>query len=183
VAIPVSQIHEKCCDTDLTQFSIIDGDSLDNNGSTCDKVIECDDKYYLIEEKSIVFAFLNNCCIELGINLDDDYKFISEGIEHIHISKIVQNVIQPMDINVKKRILSETITQLIATSGKKASNATHILSTQYDSTKTHDMPVVYLYCNSGKGVDAILSSFLSRYKKLHFLECKKLKKKLQEECR
>lgn len=183
MGIPVSKLHEGCCDTSLSSFTIIDGDALDSAGSTCDKIIDCNDKYYLIEEKSIVFAFFNNCCIENGVSLDNTYKYTQSGVEYLKISEIITNVIQPLDIEIKKRILSETVTELISTSAKKASNTTHLLAKDFDISKTKDMPVFYLYCKSGEQVDRVLSGLLSRYRKLKFIECQKLKSKLNEECK
>ena len=57
MGIPLTRIKQNCCDSHLSTYTIIDGDSLDNSGSTCDKIIECIDKYILIEEKSMSFGF------------------------------------------------------------------------------------------------------------------------------
>ena len=182
MGIPVTSIHEGCCNSNLSEFSIIDGDLLDSVGSTCDKIIECSDKYILVEEKSIIFAFLNNCCNEISISLDDKYKFINDGVTYIDIDKIIDEVIRDMDINIKKRILSDTIVDMISTSAKKASNTTDILNKRYDASKTTNMAIFYLYCNSGKPIDMVMSSWLSRYKKEIFIECNDLKNDLQERC-
>ncbi len=179
MAIPVANIQEKCCDNDLSQFNVIDGDSLDSVGSTCDKIIECSNKYILVEEKSIVMAFLDNCCREQGIDLDTKYKFTNNGIEHINISLIINEVIHGMNQDVKERILSDTIMKLIITSAKKASNTTDILNKTLDKSKTANMTTLYLYCNSGKPVDSIINTWLSRYRKdLFFIECQTLKRHL-----
>lgn len=52
----------------------------------------------------------------------------------------------------------------------------------YDSSKTKDMKVFYLYCNSGKPFDMILHTLLTAYKKLMFIECNKLIQKLEQGC-
>lgn len=184
MAIPIANIEEGCCDNDLSNFTIIDGDALDRVGSTCDKIIECNDKYILVEEKSVILAFLNNCCKEADINIDNDYNFINNykpinsGIEYISISTIVNEIIHTMNEDIKKRILSETIVNMISTSAKKASNTTDILNKQFDNTKTAKMQIFYLYCNSGKPIDRIMSTWLSRYKKNLFIECQALKRLL-----
>jgi len=175
VGIPLVKIKEGCCDSDLSQFTIIDGDELDYVGSTCDKIIECSDKYILVEEKSIIFAFLNNCCKENKIDLDANYKFTTDDIKHINVTKIIDEVIRDMDINIKKRILSDTIVDMISSSAKKASNTTDLLNKRFDATKTADMTIFYLYCNSGKPIDRIMSNWLSRYKTEIFIECNALK--------
>jgi len=180
VAIPIANVKEACCDNDLSQFTIIDGDALDGIGSTCDKIIECTDKYILVEEKSIILAFLNNCCKEASINLDNDYKSIHAGIEYINISTIVDEIIPHMNEDVKKRILSDTVVDMISTSAKKASNTTDILNKQFNNAKTSDMQIFYLYCNSGKPIDRIMSIWLSRYKTDIFIECNAFKNFLQQ---
>ena len=180
MAIPIKNIKEGCCDANLASYSIIDMDALDNIGSTCDKVIECRDKYYLVEEKSISLSFLDNCCRELGIRLDE-YKYMDGDIQYLKISEII-GLIQPMHIEVKRRILSDTIVNMINTSAKKASNTTDILNKRFNNQKTSNMPTFYLYCNSGKPIDMIIHRLLKNYKKTTFIECLKLKEKLAEEC-
>ena len=180
MAIPIKRIKEKCCNNNLTQYNIIDMDTLDKVGSTCDKVIECRDKYYLVEEKSLTLSFLDNCCRELNIKLDD-YKYMDRGIEYFKISEVI-NLIQPLHIEVKRRILSDTIVNMTNTSAKKASNTTDILNKQFNNQKTSNMPTFYLYCNSGTTIDRIINMSLQRYKRTIFIECLKLKEKLEEEC-
>jgi hypothetical protein len=181
VGIPIDNIKEKCCDSDLSRFTIIEMDALDDVGSTCDKVIECNDKYYLVEEKSILLSFFANCCKEQGFSLDDDYKYIENEIKYLNIDGLFE-LTQSMDREIKRRILSDTMVNLINTSAKKASNTTTILNKQFDATKTDDMSIFYLYCNSGHEVDMLLTSLLSLYKRTLFIECQKLKSKLEENC-
>ena len=177
--ILVNFVKEGCCDSQLSSYSIIDMDCLDDVGSTCDKIIECSEKYILVEEKSILFAFFNNCCNELHINLDDTYKYIDNGVKYLKISDLIDEVIHPMNEDTKKRILSDTIVNMLSTSAKKASNTTDILNKRFDNTKTSNMSVFYLYCNSGKPIDRIMTTWLSRYKKIIFIECFTLQQRLQ----
>jgi len=180
VDILISSVKEGCCDSQLSPYSIIDMDCLDDVGSTCDKVVECNDKYYLVEEKSIVFAFLDNCCKEIEKNVDD-YKYNKDDNEYLKIDDVIA-LIQPMNIEIKKRILSDTIVNLIHDSAKKSSNTTDILNKQYDSSKTSNMPIFYLYCNSGTPIDMIINRILEKYKRTFFIECLKLQEKLEQEC-
>ncbi len=178
--ILVSSVKEKCCDRQLSSYPIIDMDCLDNVGSTCDKVVECNGKYYLVEEKSIVFAFLDNCCKEINKSVDD-YKYFNNEVEYLRIDNVIA-LIHPMNIEIKKRILSDTIVNLIHDSAKKASNTTDVLNKQFDSTKTNNMPIFYLYCNSGTPIDMIINRILEKYKRTFFIECLKLQEKLNKEC-
>jgi len=180
VAIPIKSIKEKCCDTTLASFSIIEMDALDDIGSTCDKVIECKDRYYLVEEKSITLSFLHNCCKEINENFDA-YKYEDNNIIYLKIDEII-TLIQSINIEVKRRVLAETIVNLTSTSAKKASNTTDILNKQFDNQKTANMPMFYLYCNSATPIDMIINRLLGKYKNTTFLECRKLKEKLEQEC-
>jgi len=180
VAIPIGSIKEKCCDSTLASFSVIEMDELDNVGSTCDKVIECADKYYLVEEKSITLSFLDNCCREINKDFDS-YKYKDNEIIYLKIDELI-SLVQAMDIEVKRRILSDTIVNMTNTSAKKASNTTDILNKKFDSSKTSNMSAFYLYCNSGTPIDMIIHTLLSKYKNTIFLECLKLKEKLEQEC-
>ena len=178
MAIPITKIQEGCCDNDLSclGLNIIDGDALDRVGSTCDKIIECNDKYILVEEKSLLLGFFNACLKELNRDLEA-YKYDNNGIVYLKINDVI-TLIQSLDKNVKERILAENITHLLTSSLKKVSNTTHILAMKLDNTKTANMPIFYLYCNSGKPIDGIMSTWLSRNRKSVFIECADLKKYL-----
>ena len=180
MAIPIKNIKENCCDAHLISYPIIDMDCLDSVGSTCDKVIECKEKYYLVEEKSLTLSFLDNCCRELHLKLDN-YKYMDGDIQYLKISEVI-NLIQPINVEVKRRILSDTIVNMTNTSAKKASNTTDILNKQFDSQKTSNMSTFYLYCNSGTPIDMVIHTLLTKYKNTTFLECLKLKEKLEQEC-
>lgn len=182
MAIPINTIKQKCCDNDLSTFTVIDGDSLDQNDPTCDKIIECGNKYILIEEKSLILRFCTLCCEEAGHNLES-YKYVNNGITYLRLTDIF-NLIHPMSIDIKKRILAEMTTSMLTTSMSKVSNTTHILSTdsRFDPAKAKGMKPLYLYCKSGKAIDAIMAAWLSRNKKTPFIECTALKNKLMTEC-
>lgn len=181
MAIPIAKIQEGCCDSDLSclGLNIINGDPLDSIGATCDKIIECRDKYVLVEEKSLLFGFFNSCFNELNINLET-YKYDNNGTMYLKISDVIA-LIQTLDMNVKERILAENIAHLLSSSLSKVSNSTHILATRFDNTKTANMKIFYLYCNSGKSIDRIMSTWLSRDRKSVFIECADLKKYLSDQ--
>ena len=86
MGIPLVNISEGCCN--LSDYNIIDGDSLDNTGSTCDIVIECLDKYILVEEKSLLLGFFDLCLKEKSLNLEN-YKFNDNGTTYLKISDVI----------------------------------------------------------------------------------------------
>ena len=180
MAIPIERIKQRCCDDSLGDFTIICADDLDRDNPTCDKVIECNDRYVLVEEKSILLGFFHSCCLENNERLED-YKYLNGNDTYLRISDLISKI-NTMNIDVKKRLLSENITDLLVSSLGKVSHTTHMLATQFNSQKTANMSTYYLYCNSGQAVDRVMSAWLSRYKKEIFIECNKLKEILEEGC-
>jgi len=179
VAIPLKKIKEGCCDNQLNEFVVVDGDALDSLGSTVDKVIECKDRYYLVEEKSILLDFFNKVCQKRKIKFHD-FKYTEENSEYFGFTKISEQLSE-MSLEEKQSLFNESIIDMIGSSGKKASNTTDILNKKYDNTKTSNMPMIYLYCNSGKAIDKIVQRVLQK-RKITFFECQKLKEKLEQEC-
>lgn len=176
MGIPLETLKEGCCAYPSSITKIIDGDSLDHNGSTCDKVIECDDKYILVEEKSFLLGFFTACCLEQNRSLGD---FLSSDI----LDDALFDLIDTIGADAKRRLFAESITALFMSSLAKASNTTHILATRHNSNKTSDMPIIFLYCKSGKPIDKLASLVLSKLKnekKQVMVECKQLEKFLQK---
>lgn len=181
MAIPIASIKEKCCDSNLTEFKIIDGDSLDINNSTCDKIIECSNKYILIEEKSLYLGFFDNCCREVGQSLET-YKVDVDGVIYLKISDLIA-LARTLNMETKKRIFHQTIANLLSSSLKKASHTTHLLATKFNIAKTADMPILYLYCDSKTPADILMHILVSTlHKKTPFIVCERLKLKLIEDC-
>ena len=180
MGIPVNNIKEGCCDSPLSSFSPIDGDALDCVGSTCDKIIECNEKYYLIEEKSLLMGFFDLSLKEIDESLED-YKYDDNGVIYLNIDEVM-NKIHSFHSETKKRLLAENINNMLMTSPKKVSNTTDILVKQFDGNKTSNMPIFYLYCKSGKSIDRVMSNYLSRNRKNIFIDCNRLKEKLEQEC-
>jgi len=180
VAIPLNTIKQGCCDVYLNGFSVTNGDELDDKYSTCDKIIECKDKYILVEEKSILLGFFNDCCNFIGKNLDN-FKYVDDGIEYLKITELIE-LIHTIDNLRKEVLLSKSVVNLFSTSSKKISHTTNLLCKQDDTQKTDGIVTFYLYCNSGHPIDGILYAFLSDYKNNIFLECTDLKNKLEEGC-
>lgn len=181
MGISLASIKEGCCENILSDYTVINADELDRNNPTCDKIIECNDKYILIEEKSIIIGFLHECCNALERNFDS-YKYGSCN-ENIDIDALLL-LVHELSREKKETILSSKITNLLTSSLSKVSNTTAILcnDTKYDSSKTRGMKIYYLYCKTGTALDRVMYLWLSRYKKNIFIECQALKEKLEQEC-
>ncbi len=172
MGIRLEDLKEGCCTYPSSVLNIIDGDSLDDNGSTCDKVFECDQRYILVEEKSFLLGFFTACCKERNKTLGD---FLDSNI----LEDTLFDLIEELDTDLKRRLFAESITALFMSSLEKVSNTTHILATEYDSSKTGNMPIIYLYCKSGKPIDRLASLVLSKLKnekKQVIVECNQLEK-------
>lgn len=67
--ISVDSLREGCCEA-LESRQYIDMDvkikALDGTLASCDKVIECEDNYIFIEEKSFLLDFFNKAASEIG---------------------------------------------------------------------------------------------------------------------
>ncbi len=176
MGIHLNHLQEGCCKYP-SHLSYLDGDEFDANRATCDKIIECNDKYILVEEKSFVLGFFNVCCEEKKTSLG---KFMKDGIiDDSFISFIDDNY----SAEERKRIFAESVTRLFMSSLDKVSNTTHILATQHDARMSKNMPIIYLYCKSGKSpIDRLATLSLAKYKnekKQVMVECSKLEKFLK----
>ena len=180
MAIPLMKIKQGCCDESLSDFSVTNGDDLDHLKRTCDKIIECSDKYILVEEKSILLKFFDSCCSHVGDSLEN-YKYCENDIKCLKMTELI-HLIQGIDIPTKKMLLSQNMVDLLSTSAEKISHTTNLLCRQDSSEKTNGMLTFYLYCESGHPIDSILYSWLSEFKNNIFLECQSLKEKLEKEC-
>jgi hypothetical protein len=178
VGIYLRDLKEGCCNKYPSHLIYLNGDKFDANRATCDKIIECDDKYILVEEKSFILGFLNTCCKEASKNLG---SFMDNDI-------ITDNIITFIDkkfsLEEKKRIFAESVIKLFMSSLDKVSNTTHILATEYNNDKSKNMPIIYLYCKSGKShIDKLATLSLAKYKnekKQVMVECDKLEKFLKQ---
>lgn len=181
MGIHLDSLKEGCCDKYPSSLSYLDGDLFDANRATCDKIIECDERYILVEEKSFVLGFFNACCKERGKNIS---TFMQEGVL---TDDLIAFIDENFSLDEKKRIFAESVTTLFISSLDKVSNTTHILATEYDRDKSKNMPIIYLYCKSGKSkIDKLASISLAKYKnekKQVMVECDKLENFLEKrEC-
>ncbi len=176
MGIHLNTLKEGCCEYP-SALSYLDGDDFDANRATCDKIIECGSRYILVEEKSFVLGFLQACCQEKKVNFG---KFIVEDSLSDEFFEFIET---NFTLEEKKWLFAESVTKLFMSSLDKVSNTTHILATQYCAEKSKNMPIIYLYCNSGNSpVDKLASLSLSKYKnekKQVMIECQKLEKFLK----
>lgn len=176
MGIHLKNLLEGCCEYPH-QLLFLDGDDFCQNRATCDKVIECKDKYILLEEKSFIFAFFEQCCKEKKESMG---KYIDNGK---FTEKLFDFIDSNFTIDEKRRVFAESTMRLFMSSLDKVSNTTHILATQYNEEKSTNMPIIYLYCKSQNSpIDSLANIALSKYKnekKQIMVECSKLEKFLK----
>lgn len=174
MGISIKNLSEGCCEDIEKLPNIFKGDELDPNNETCDIIIECEDKYILVEEKSLFLGFFNECCKIGGENLgfyksDDKSEIKDELIEKIH----------KLENSKKNELFAQNVATLLMSSLEKVSTTTNILSTDpsFDNNKAKAMPTFYLYCETNTKIDELAKVLLRKYmnnKKQTFIECKRL---------
>jgi len=176
VGIHLTSLKEGCCEYPA-HIKYLDGDKFDSNRATCDMIVECDDKYILIEEKSFILGYLSACCEEKKKSIG---SFMTDSVLNDDLMTFIEDNYSKEE---KKRIFAESVTKLFMSSLDKVSNTTHILATDYNPIKSKNMPIIYLYCKSGKSpIDKLATLSLAKYKnekKQVMVECGKLEKFLE----
>jgi hypothetical protein len=170
VGIRIGDLEEGCCDY-LNDLSPVKGDSLDQQRKTVDNIVECDDKYILIEEKSFILDFYRQACvgrkkfshfINDGILIDDFFVFLG-GINK----------------KEKREIFKKSALDLLEAMPKKIETTLTYLS---DKVKISNSSNVILYCKSETEVDKIASIVFAKYNNEEentVIECQKLERYLQ----
>jgi hypothetical protein len=173
VGVCISDLEEGCCDY-LTSLSPIKGDKFDNHKKTVDNILECNDKYILIEERSFILDFFRKACIgrkkyshfiKNGILEDSFFEFLST------LSKIE-----------KREIFQKSSLELLEDIPKKVETTLTYLK---DEVKISNSLNIILYCKSEEAMEisSIASILFARYNNEEentVLECQKLEKFLQQ---
>ena len=174
MGVCIKQLEEGCCEY-LTSLSPLDGDKKNQNKKTIDNILECDDKYILIEEKSFILDFYRKSCqgrkkfshfIQDG-KLEDDFFDFLDTLTNAEKSQIFQN---------SALELLEVMPEKVETS----------LSDLPNKEKVQNSLNIILYCKSDTEIDKIASILFARYNNEEentVIECQKLEKFLKsKEC-
>ena len=174
MGISLKSLSEGCCEY-LESLGCInlDEEKEDKRMSSVDKVLECDDKYIFIEEKSFLLEYFRlagernktKFCPQNGMVTDEFLNSISE-----------------LNIETKKELMNKAFSDKLLSIGDKVKDTTLIL---YDKKagkeKLKNSKIVYLYCNSGTPIDRLLSiTFNSGKHKEKVVACCDLHKYLEK---
>jgi len=170
VGIRIREIEEGCCD-ELNNRHPIKGDKLDDHQKTIDNILECDDKYVLIEERSFIMDFFRKAShgrrrfshfIRDGVLEDDFFVFLGT-----------------LEKEEKHDIFKKSALELLEAIPNKVENTLTYLK---NKVKINNSLIVILYCKSETEIDKIASIVFAKYNNEEentVLECQKLEKYLQ----
>jgi hypothetical protein len=158
LGIPIESLKEGCCKS-IEDYTVLvtDDNRNDKNIKFVDYVIDLDDKYLFIEEKSFTLGILPPRNGEISDEVIEKFKALS-----------------PLEKELK---ICKTSFRLISDSSQKLKDTLLYLYKEfYDLDKIKKSPFIYLYCKSGlREVDRILITSLSmKNRKNTFLSCDRL---------
>lgn len=170
MGVCIEHLEEKCCDY-LTSLSPINGDDLDENNKTVDNILECNDKYILIEEKSFILDFFRKSCV--------GRKRFSHFIKDGMLEDDFFDFLNTLDKKEKSDVFKKGSLELLDVMPQKVKITLTYLENE---TKISNSLNIILYCNSGTEIDKIASVIFARYNNEEentVLECQKLEKFLE----
>ena len=158
MGISVENLEEECCKT-LENYKILvtDKNRKDKNIKFVDYILDLEDKYLFIEEKSFILGILPPRNGEISDEVIEKFKALSSVEKELKICK--------------------TSFRLISDSSKKLKDAILYIYKEFDDLeKIEKSPFIYLYCKSGlREVDRILATSLTmKNRKNTFLSCDRL---------
>ncbi len=170
MGISLKSISEGCCKY-LEQLETINLDEYkkDKTMSSVDKVLECEDKFIFIEEKSFILDFFRLAAKRKNI------RFIPENDE---ISDNFLDKISDLSKETKRELLYKVISDKTLSLSDKIKDTTMILceDDKFCNKKIQKASTVYLYCKSGLEIDRLFSiTFNSKKQKEKIVECDRLK--------
>ena len=174
MGICIESLEEDCCSY-LNELDTIDGDSFTDNKPTIDKILVCNDKYVLIEEKSFLLNFFRNAC-------KGKRKF-SSFIKNGELDDSLFEFLGTLSKSEKRSIFKESSLKLLEEIPEKIKITNQYLK---NKEKIQNSKNVILYCNSGTEIDRMASIIFAKYNNEEentVLECQKLEKFLKKkEC-
>ncbi len=176
MGIPLKKLTEGCCPSlkDLNPLNL-DAYKSDKAMSSVDNVLDCDDKYIFIEEKSFLLDYYRLA----GEEIDNYLKPVNEEISDEFLQKISK-----LDKEVKKKLMYQALYEKTISSVDKVKDTTFILcgDDAFCNEKVKNAITIYLYCQSGEPVDELLTKVFNLKKaksRDKFVACKDLIKILE----
>jgi len=175
VGISLNTLAEGCCDS-LNKLTTIDLDDYKSNksSSSIDKLLECNDKYILIEEKSFLLDYFRLAAQEARVKFEP---------QNGNIEDIFLETIKELPKNIKEKIMYKSFSEKTLSSADKIKDTIIMLcqDEKFCNEKIQKSEIIYLYCNSNNlHVDKLLNiMFNSKKAKQKIVECSKLNRYLE----
>lgn len=173
MGISLKSLSEGCCEY-LESLGCInlDEEKEDKTMSSVDKVLECDDKYIFIEEKSFLLEYFR-----LAGERNKTKFSPQDGMVTDEFLANISN----LSIETKKELMNRAFAEKLLSISEKVKDTTLMLSSKKNSIqKLKNAKTIYLYCNSGTPIDRLLSiTFNSKKQKEKIIACNELEKYLE----
>jgi len=175
VGISLSTLTEGCCEH-LKKLSTtnLDDYKSDKCSSSIDRLLECDDKYILIEEKSFLLDYFRLAGKEAKIQ----FQPIDEKVQDTFLETIKE-----LPRETKEKIMYKSFSEKTLSSADKIKDTMILLcqDENFCNEKIKKSKIIYLYCKSNNlYVDKLLNIiFNSKQADKKIIECSKLDKYLK----
>ena len=170
MGVCIADLEQGCCEY-LNNLDTYDVDEDTDSNPTIDNILECDDKYILIEEKSFLLHFFRNAC--------RGRKKFNSFIDNGELNDSYFDFLATFSKEEKSDIFKKCSLELLEEMPKKVTTTIGYLEHE---NKIENSKNVILYCNSSTEIDVIASILFARYNNEEentVLECGKLKKFLK----
>jgi hypothetical protein len=174
VGIHLNLLEEGCCNA-LNILDTLDLDDYkqDKQMSSVDKVLECQDRYIFIEEKSFFLDWFRLCAKRKNIQFIPRNKIIEDEF---------LNQISTLSKEEKKELLYKSIFEKTLSLSDKIKDTTILLmqDDNFDNKKIKNTNTIYLYCKSNNlQLDRLIAlTFNSKKQQNKIIECNNLNKYL-----
>lgn len=175
MGIRIKDISENCCKY-LEGLNPLKLDEYkdDKSMSSIDNILECQDKYIFIEEKSFLLEYFRLAGKKVNKNIIPD----KDG----NITDDFLDTISTISTSDKKALFHKAVSDKLLSLTNKIKDTTFILckDDSFCDKKIKNAKTVYLYCKSGHPIDGILSIvFNAKQHKEKIIACNDLEKYLK----
>lgn len=176
MGIHLTDLEEGCCNK-LNSLKTINLDEYKKvkSSSSIDRLLECNDKYILIEEKSFLLDYFRLAAQEAEIKYSPQDGIIEDAF---------LETIKKLPREIKEKTMYKSFSEKTLSSADKIKDTIIMLcqDEKFCNDKIKKSEIIYLYCNSNHlHVDKLLNIiFNSKKAKQKIVECSKLDKYLEK---
>lgn len=177
MGICIKSISEGCCDylESLNPLKL-DEYKQDKQMSSVDNVLECNEKYIFIEEKSFLLEYFRLAGKKVNEKLIPD--------ENGLITDDFLETISKIENSDKKALFNKAVSDKLLSMTDKIKDTTFMLckDDKFCDDKIKNAKTIYLYCKSSHPIDSLISIvFNSKNHKEKIISCSDLEKYLTKQ--